>query len=130
MAIVYEDYAGIVRCNGCHAELLCDENGDVPNVCPTCKEPLNWSMFDKMVGTDFQQCGKLRLSLSKEEITEKVKEILTDRGCYDIVVHEVFSYPLYANVHVSYKWRLNAWEKTVSMTNKMLVNCNGRYELY
>lgn len=73
---------------------------------------------------------KNELALSKDEIIEKVIELLSDRGCYDIVVHDVYAYPLYANAHVSYKWRLNAWEKTVSLTNKMLVNCNGRYELY
>lgn len=130
MAKVYEDNVGISRCDGCRAELLCDENGDMPDVCPGCGEQLDWSVYDNLIGADFQQYSKLRLNLSKSEITEKVKEILADRGCYDIVVHEVFSYPLYANVHVSYKWRLNAWDKTVSMTNKMLVNCNGKYELY
>lgn len=40
---VYEDSVGLTRCGGCHAELLCDECGDMPDVCPACGGLLDWS---------------------------------------------------------------------------------------
>ena len=67
--------------------------------------------------------------LSEAEVIKKVTEILEGRDCYDVVVHQVFIHPEWANVHVSYKWRLNAWEKVVSLTSKTLFFDNGKYEL-
>lgn len=67
--------------------------------------------------------------LGEAEVIKKVTEILEERDCYDVVVHQVFIHPEWANVHVSYKWRLNAWEKVVSLTSKTLFFDNGKYEL-
>lgn len=67
--------------------------------------------------------------LGEAEVIKKVTEILEERDCYDVVVHQVFIYPELANVHVSYKWRLNAWEKVVFLTSKTLFFDNGKYEL-
>lgn len=67
--------------------------------------------------------------LSKEEVIKKVTEILEARDCYDVVVHQVYLHDRYANVHISYKWTLNAWEHVVSMTSKTLFFDNGEYEL-
>lgn len=67
--------------------------------------------------------------LSETEVIKKVTEILEERDCYDVVVHQVFIHPEWANVHVSYKWRLNAWEKVVSLTSKTLFLIDGKYEL-
>lgn len=33
---------GIVRCGGCGAALLCNEFGDMPDVCPVCHEAVDW----------------------------------------------------------------------------------------
>lgn len=42
---VYEDDFGICRCEGCDAELVCNENGDMPDNCPKCKAKLDWSFY-------------------------------------------------------------------------------------
>ena len=48
MKRVYEDDFGIIRCCGCGAELLCDGNGDMPEVCLNCGEELKWSIYDAL----------------------------------------------------------------------------------
>jgi len=35
--------AGIVFCGVCHAELLCDDGGDMPDICPKCGEKIDWT---------------------------------------------------------------------------------------
>ena len=67
--------------------------------------------------------------LTCQEISEKAKDILEERGCYDVIVHQVVRYPKCCSVHVSYKWRLDSWEKVVPMTARILVYRNGVYEL-
>ena len=46
MAKVLEDCFGVTRCETCAAKILCDEFGDMPDVCPVCKESLDWSDWD------------------------------------------------------------------------------------
>lgn len=35
---------GVAVCNSCGAELVCDENGDMPETCPTCGRALDYPM--------------------------------------------------------------------------------------
>lgn len=42
MVKVHEDSFGVLWCVGCHAELACDENGDMPLRCPECGEALDY----------------------------------------------------------------------------------------
>lgn len=37
---------GMVRCGGCGTELLCNEFGDMPDVCPACHEGVDWSAWE------------------------------------------------------------------------------------
>ena len=48
MAKVIEDRFGVTRCETCEAEILCNEFGDMPDVCPVCKESLDWSDLDSV----------------------------------------------------------------------------------
>lgn len=41
-ASVTEDDFGMMRCGICGAELLCDENGDMPDTCPQCGSALDY----------------------------------------------------------------------------------------
>ncbi|MGE4354210.1 MAG: hypothetical protein AB7D36_09020 [Oscillospiraceae bacterium] len=47
---VYEDDYGMSRCGYCNAELVCDECGDMPEVCPVCGKPLDWSYYTNEIG--------------------------------------------------------------------------------
>ena len=40
------DNLGVVHCNRCGAELICDDCGDMPESCPQCRRTINWSTFD------------------------------------------------------------------------------------
>lgn len=42
----YDD-DGVVRCGVCGAELLCNECGDMPGVCPACHEGVDWSAWEE-----------------------------------------------------------------------------------
>ena len=44
-AVVYEDRHGNTRCGMCHAPLWCDECGDMPESCPKCGAPLDYSIY-------------------------------------------------------------------------------------
>lgn len=39
------DEYGLTHCEGCGSEILCDENGDMPYVCPNCGVFLDYSEF-------------------------------------------------------------------------------------
>lgn len=45
-AVVYEDRYGITRCGACCAPLLCNDCGDMPETCPQCSAPLDYSIYD------------------------------------------------------------------------------------
>lgn len=47
MAKVCEDNFGVLWCEDCGAELTCDENGDMPETCPDCGAPLDYSSCTK-----------------------------------------------------------------------------------
>ena len=36
---------GLACCGECGAELLCNEFGDMPDVCPVCHEGIDWSEY-------------------------------------------------------------------------------------
>ena len=40
------DNLGVVHCEHCGAELICDDCGDMPESCPKCRRTINWSTFD------------------------------------------------------------------------------------
>lgn len=42
-----EDDFGIVHCGNCGAALLCDECGDMSDVCPACHEGVDWSAWEE-----------------------------------------------------------------------------------
>lgn len=44
--LVYEDRHGNTRCGVCCAALLCDDNGDMPDTCPCCGAPLDYSIYN------------------------------------------------------------------------------------
>lgn len=39
-----DDY-GVTYCEKCGAELLCNECGDMPEICPRCGRVIDWSAF-------------------------------------------------------------------------------------
>lgn len=43
--VVYEDRHGNTRCGVCCEPLFCDENGDMPDKCPHCGAPLDYSIY-------------------------------------------------------------------------------------
>lgn len=43
--VVYEDRHGNTRCGVCCAALFCDDNGDMPDICPCCGAPLDYSIY-------------------------------------------------------------------------------------
>lgn len=43
MSEVYEDDFGLVHCGICGEELLCNENGDMPEKCPKCVTELDYT---------------------------------------------------------------------------------------
>lgn len=45
MAKVKIDDYGMTYCEKCGAEILCDEYGNMPEICPLCGELLDWSEF-------------------------------------------------------------------------------------
>lgn len=45
--VVYEDRHGNVRCGVCCEALFCDENGDMPDNCPSCGAPLDYSIYSE-----------------------------------------------------------------------------------
>ena len=44
-SVVYEDRHGNTRCGVCCAALFCDDNGDMPDACPCCGAPLDYSIY-------------------------------------------------------------------------------------
>ena len=46
MSKVYEDDLCITHCGACDTELLCDGNGDMPDICPECGEMLDYSFYN------------------------------------------------------------------------------------
>lgn len=48
MAELIETPFGEILCGHCGYSIVCDENGDMPDVCPECGETLDWDgMEDK-----------------------------------------------------------------------------------
>ena len=52
IALAYTDDLGIVHCGECGAELLCNETGDMPDVCPECGRRLEYDSFMEPDGPD------------------------------------------------------------------------------
>ena len=42
---VSDDY-GIMHCEKCGSELLCNDSGDMPEYCPQCGRQIDWASFD------------------------------------------------------------------------------------
>ena len=51
-ALAYTDDLGVARCGECGAELLCNETGDMPDVCPECGRRLEYDSFMEPDGPD------------------------------------------------------------------------------
>ena len=51
-ALAYTDDLGVARCGECGAELLCNETGDMPDVCPECGRRLEYDFFREPEGPD------------------------------------------------------------------------------
>ena len=51
-ALAYMDDLGVARCGECGAELLCNETGDMPDVCPECGRRLEYDSFMEPDGPD------------------------------------------------------------------------------
>ena len=47
--VLLDDY-GETHCEMCGRTLMCDEFGDMPDVCPHCKRKLDYSIFDPHQG--------------------------------------------------------------------------------
>lgn len=41
------DDCGLLRCGCCGGEILCDKTGDMPALCPTCHEGIDWSLLER-----------------------------------------------------------------------------------
>lgn len=52
ISLAYTDDVGITRCGDCDAELLCNETGDMPEVCPVCGRRLEYDSFIEPEGPD------------------------------------------------------------------------------
>ena len=52
IALTYMDDLGVARCGECGAELLCNETGDMPDVCPECGRRLEYDFFREPDGPD------------------------------------------------------------------------------
>ena len=52
IALTYMDDLGVARCGECGAELLCNETGDMPDVCPACGRRLEYDFFREPEGPD------------------------------------------------------------------------------
>lgn len=52
IALAYMDDLGVARCGECGAELLCNETGDMPDVCPACGRRLEYDFFREPEGPD------------------------------------------------------------------------------
>ena len=52
IALTYMDDLGVARCGECGAELLCNETGDMPDVCPECGRRLEYDFFREPEGPD------------------------------------------------------------------------------
>ena len=46
-AVVYEDRHGNTRCCVCCAPLFCNKFGDMPDECPSCGAPLDYSIYNE-----------------------------------------------------------------------------------
>jgi len=51
-ALARMDDLGVARCGECGAELLCNETGDMPDVCPECGRRLEYDSFIEPDGPD------------------------------------------------------------------------------
>ena len=49
-ALAYTDDLGVARCGECGTELLCNETGDMPDVCPECGRRLEYDFFREPEG--------------------------------------------------------------------------------
>lgn len=47
MAKAHENDFGLLLCQNCGTEVICDENGDMPEKCPGCSAPLDYSSYTK-----------------------------------------------------------------------------------
>jgi hypothetical protein len=36
---------GLVVCSACGEVLVCDSNGDMPDICPNCNDKIEWSQW-------------------------------------------------------------------------------------
>ena len=54
-ALAYTDDLGVARCGECGAELLCNETGDMPDVCPACGRRLEYDFFREPDGPDMDR---------------------------------------------------------------------------
>jgi len=54
-ALAYMDDLGVARCGECGAELLCNETGDMPDVCPGCGRRLEYDFFREPDGPDMDR---------------------------------------------------------------------------
>ena len=52
IALAYMDDLGVARCGECGAELLCNETGDMPDMCPECGRRLEYDSFMEPDGPD------------------------------------------------------------------------------
>lgn len=48
--VVYEDRHGNVKCSVCCGPLFCSDSGDMPEVCPHCGVPLDYSIYGDQSG--------------------------------------------------------------------------------
>ena len=46
IALVIEDEHGMTRCENCGAELVCNDCGDMPSVCPSCGAELDYELYE------------------------------------------------------------------------------------
>ncbi len=51
-ALAYTDDLGVARCGKCGTELLCNETGDMPDMCPECGRRLEYDSFIEPDGPD------------------------------------------------------------------------------
>lgn len=109
------EYAG---CNECH---------ELAIVLPANLPQADWeAVKDAVEVTVYSHSKEIRTS---HLMVEKLRKYHEDIGDYDIEFGEIyFRTPDYAEVPIKYKWKLNAWEKSVER-NEVLVRVNGYWNL-
>lgn len=73
-AVVYEDRHGNTRCGSCCEPLFCNKCGDMPETCPNCGAPLDYSSYDCATKMGFTYPGLVVGSEREKKLKRYLEE--------------------------------------------------------